>query len=164
MVQLLHWTPAHSHTSFNRKDVLTNVNSHMLRTSVAHQQEVRMLDMTKRLNDGLCNISLPDDGPVRLETCSSLRLLKHHCDFNEVCAFVGPHCNKYSRSAQNCLIPNFQTCIYMQNVELFREKLSVIMLVFFFLCYSNHETDAYGQWTEFWWTSKSKGCSMSRNS
>jgi hypothetical protein len=88
MIQLLHCTPAHSHTSFNRKDVLTNVNCHMLRASLAHHQEVRLPEMTKRLNDGLCNISLPDDGPVRLGTCSSLRLLKHNCDFNEVCAFM----------------------------------------------------------------------------
>ena len=72
-----------------------------------------------------------DDGRVSAETCSSLRLLKHHSDFNEVCAFVGSHCNKCSRAALNSVIHNFQTCISMQNVELFREERSLIRLVFY---------------------------------
>jgi len=36
----------------------------------------------------LYNCALPDDGPLRSETCRSLCLLKHYCDSNEVCAFV----------------------------------------------------------------------------
>jgi hypothetical protein len=35
----------------------------------------------------LCNCALPDDGPGRSETCRSLRVLKHYCNFKEVFAF-----------------------------------------------------------------------------
>ena len=40
------------------------------------------------------NCTHHDEGPVRPETCSSLRVLKHYSDYNEVCAFVGLQCNK----------------------------------------------------------------------
>jgi hypothetical protein len=33
----------------------------------------------------LRNCTLPDEGPLRPETCSILRVLKHYCDYNEVC-------------------------------------------------------------------------------
>ena len=36
----------------------------------------------------LYNFALPNDGPIRSETCRSLCILKHYCDSNEVCAFV----------------------------------------------------------------------------
>ena len=35
----------------------------------------------------LCNCAPPDDVPMRPETCRSLRVLKHYCDFNEECPF-----------------------------------------------------------------------------
>jgi hypothetical protein len=34
----------------------------------------------------LYNCALPDDGPIRSETCRSLCRFKHYCDCNEVCA------------------------------------------------------------------------------
>jgi len=46
-----------------------------------------VLAMTKSFNDLLGNFSLPDDGTVRPNTCSSLLTLNHSCDFNEACAF-----------------------------------------------------------------------------
>ena len=108
MIHLLKCKPASAHTSFIRESTYWRGG----------------------LTIDLCNCSLPDDGPVRLETCSSLSLLKHLCDVNEVCASVGSHCNKCGMCALNSVI-HFQTCISMQNVELFREKRSVIMLVFY---------------------------------
>jgi hypothetical protein len=45
----------------------------------------------------LCNCSLPDDGPVRPETCRSLGVLKHCCNSNEVCVFFGLYFNKNYR-------------------------------------------------------------------
>jgi hypothetical protein len=41
----------------------------------------------------LYNCALRDDGPVRPETCMSLCILKHYCDSNDVCVFVGLLCN-----------------------------------------------------------------------
>jgi hypothetical protein len=45
-----------------------------------------ILEMIIRRNDYLCNCTLPDDGPVRLETCRVLCQLKQCCDYNEACA------------------------------------------------------------------------------
>jgi len=45
----------------------------------------------KRFKFVLCNCALPDDWVVTAETYSSLRILEHYSDFNEVCAFVGLH-------------------------------------------------------------------------
>jgi hypothetical protein len=37
----------------------------------------------------LCNCELPDDGPVKPDTCIGTDVLKHYCNSNEVCAYVG---------------------------------------------------------------------------
>jgi len=41
----------------------------------------------------LCKCTLADVVPVKVETCSSLCTLKHYCNSNELCPFVGLYCD-----------------------------------------------------------------------
>jgi hypothetical protein len=81
----------------------------MFRPSLVHQQGVYSsvkqwldlimcfgaVEMMMRSNFFVYSCTLPDDGPVRAETCSSLCTLKYYCNYNEVCVFVGVHCNNF---------------------------------------------------------------------
>jgi len=49
--------------------------------------QFHILEMVIKSNDRVYNCALFDDGLMRLETCRSACILKHYCNYEEVCVF-----------------------------------------------------------------------------
>lgn len=65
----------------------------------------------------VCNCTLPEVGPVRPETCRSLRILKYHCDGNEMCAFIGYMVTIVMNVFLHCLWEVLQDPVYSPDVS-----------------------------------------------
>ena len=65
-------------------------------TTVLHTEDNKVLTTVS------CHCTLPDDGPVRAETCSSLCILKHYCVCIWLVEFIAnpQHCNLHT----GCLV------------------------------------------------------------
>jgi hypothetical protein len=63
------------------------------------------------------NCTLFDVGPVRLETCRSLHILKHHWDGNEVCTFIGYMVRIVMNVLLHCLWEVLQDPLYSPDVS-----------------------------------------------
>jgi hypothetical protein len=82
--------PLYNHSTFSSSPICsTTVN---LQHVVTHWNFYYILEMIRRLKIVLCNYALPDDGPVRPKPCRGV-ILKHTCNSNNLCAFVGLHCD-----------------------------------------------------------------------
>ena len=63
---------------------------------LSYKKRIYRAAVSQRLgNTILGNCALPDDGPVRHKTCSSLRIVKDYCNFNEVCALFVDTVNRH---------------------------------------------------------------------
>jgi hypothetical protein len=64
-----------------------------MKYTMMNVRQIYIPEMTQMFTIILSNCALTDDWLVMPETCRSLCIRKHYCDFGEVCAIVGSHCN-----------------------------------------------------------------------